>query len=70
MSESKYVPDGVDQPTAIIAIAWEIARESMKYKTTEGDLKLTPETYIDKITAMFCKARKQLCEEQGEGDKG
>ena len=70
MSESKYVPDGVDQSTAIIAIAWEIARESLKYKTTESNLKLTPEDYIDKITELFCKARRQLCEGQGEGEKG
>jgi hypothetical protein len=60
MSDSKTIPDGVDNPTALTAIAWEITKESMKYKTTEGDLKLTPEIYIDKITTLFRKAQKQL----------
>jgi hypothetical protein len=65
MSESKTIPDGVDQATALIAIAWEIARESMKYKTTEGGLNLTPDTYIDKVTSLFCKALSQLRDETG-----
>lgn len=60
MSESKIIPDGVDQATAITAIAWEITRESLKYKTTEDELKMTPESYIDKITRLFRKARLQL----------
>jgi hypothetical protein len=67
MSEIKIIPDGVDQDTAIVAIAWEITKESMKYKTTEGELRLTPETYIDKITELFRRARQQLLEDPGKG---
>ena len=62
MSESKIIPDGVDQATAIAAIAWEITRESLKYKTTEDELKMTPEFYIDKITRLFRKTPLQLGE--------
>ena len=60
MSESKIIPDGVDRGTAMAAIAWEITKESMKYKTTEGELKFAPETYIDKITTLFRRALYQL----------
>jgi len=66
MSDSKTIPDGVDNRTALTAIAWEIAKDAMKYKTTEGDLKFAPETYIDKITALFRKALDQLENEPRE----
>jgi hypothetical protein len=65
MSESKIIPDGVDRDTAMIAIAWEITKESLKYKATEGELKLTSEAYIDKMTVLFRKALDQLEKEPG-----
>jgi len=65
MSDSKTIPDGVDCATAMTAIAWEIAKDSMKYKTTDDTLKLTPETYIKKITTLFRQALEQLENEPG-----
>jgi hypothetical protein len=60
MSESKTIPDGVDKATAMAAIAWEITLEAMKFQTTEEDLKMTPESYINKITALYRKSFNQL----------
>jgi len=65
MSDSKTIPDGVDSATAMRAIAWEIAKDSLKYKTTDENLKLTPETYIKKVTALFRQALDQLENEPG-----
>lgn len=60
MSDSKTIPDGVDKATAMTAIAWEITQEAMKFHTTEEDLKMSPESYINKVTALYRKALNQL----------
>ena len=47
-----------------------IRKKPAKPVETYSGKMLTPEDYIDKITELFCKARRQSCEGQGEGEKG
>ena len=53
------IPDGVDQATAITAVAWEITKESMNYKAMkvisnpEGNISLVRPQVSSVVIPMF-----------------